>query len=222
MTLAIERELPWIVSQTQEIPEGLDTRLGQIPGFSSQGLRLLIHYLCSSLEQPKYLEIGTFFGATLAMAMWKKQGVFIGVDNFSGFQGHSLVVNGKKEDRLVVERQSQRRSIQEILVIFGEGQGLFYEMDHLAVSPQLVLEKTGGVNVFFYDGDHSTQSTADGIQHFAPAFADEVIIVVDDYASGEVKHGVQWGLSRIPFKMLDELVCVGTNEALVCKMRRTG
>jgi hypothetical protein len=71
----------------------------------------------------------------------------------------------------------------------------------------LVKEKLGGgINVYFYDGDHSAKATMDGILHFAPAFADQLILVVDDYSHAEVEVGTRQALDQLPFTKVDEVL----------------
>ena len=209
-----------IARNVSEDPSDFDSHLGLVPGFSSHGLRYLVHYTCKAMEPVGYLEVGVFYGATFGMAMWKKKGAFVGVDSFQEFQ--SLHLTEPNENRFYVNVRDQRKSVLSVMGAFGEGQAVFYEMPQETMSVELVKEKTGGVNVFFYDGEHSTDATAKGIERFAPAFSDTVVLLVDDYESGEVKAGVQWGLSRISkqYRVDEELVYKGNTEVYMGLLKK--
>lgn len=217
---AEESRLRQIVRNLPNPPADFDPRLGQIIGFSGPTLRYLVHYVCQSVKRPRYLEVGVFYGATLALAMWKKQGVFIGIDNLGNSGFGYLALKESFGERIKLGKEEQCSSILSILEMYGNGQGMFIEKDHLEVPAELIREKTGGVNVFFYDGDHSAMSTAEGISHFAPALADEVVLVVDDYNSGEVRAGVQWGLRRVSYKVEEELICTGNTDIFLALLRK--
>ena len=152
-----------------------------------------------------------FYGATFAAAVNKKVGMCIGVDDFNEFKDASLVVIGGIGMRIVTE--DQRKHIHAIAAAHGNGRVLFYEQPSLSVDPALILDKTGGVNVFLYDGDHSKEATIENISHYAPCLTDRAVLIVDDYALQEVEQGTQEGIAKAGFKVEDELLfapCAGT------------
>ena len=102
------------------------------PGCSGHYFRDLISELCVQVGVARYLEVGVFYGATLAAAMCRSPGRFVGVENFSQFQGSMVEV----ETGVVapVRREDQIQWIAHAINSWGEGRAKIIEADHLKVN----------------------------------------------------------------------------------------
>jgi len=125
----------------------------------------LINKLCN-LPDTCYLEVGILRGASYFAAACNNSGVYYGVDNWSKYANN---------EGLIKENIEKYKSEEREFVFFNED------------SWDLDLEKFNSkVNVFFYDGDHSYESQERILRHFDEILDDEIILIVDDYSSGEV------------------------------------
>ena len=82
-------------------------------------------------------------------------------------------------------------------------------------------EKTQ-LDVFYYDADHTREATCEGICWAAPVFADEVVLLIDDWSSQPIREGVADALQRIPFHMVCRFITTWWNGFFVCLLQKTG
>ena len=168
-----------------------------VPGLTDIHIRHFLNILC---EDCNYLEVGSLLGASLISAAWDNGGCFWGVDDFSEWstvqellatglelQGNVLPIVGMQ----MADANRMHRDQMVPHVNFHEGSFRDFDLGQLEAP----------LDVFYYDADHSTRGTMEGILHFAPAFADQVILLVDDWESREVRAGVQMALAQIPFEL---------------------
>lgn len=182
----------------KEIP----MEIAQVPGFSPEGTRKLISQLCGMLQPVTYLEAGTFLGATFTAAMFGNKGRFISIDNLSEFRGGLWY----GQTQLTYSVEDQRRFIHQLIDMYGQGRASFIEANWRDVPVVLI---GGGVSVFFYDAGHSAIDTLEGILQFSPCFADEVVLLVDDYNEEQVQEGTKLALDLLPYDIEEEMVLSG-------------
>ena len=65
----------------------IDARAYQVDGFCGRKHRLFLNNLVAAVEQPRYLEIGIFRGATFCAAISNNKVRATGVDNWTEFGG---------------------------------------------------------------------------------------------------------------------------------------
>lgn len=153
----IEYCLEQALNDNSEIP---DYSL-QIPGMSGIKYRHFINNLLRSLENPKYLEIGTWKGSTLCAAIGGVNGVSaLAVDNFK--------YGGATWDEVHENIDKVKTEDSTIKVINSE----FVDFDYTAY---------GKFDVYLYDGGHTEEEHYDAIVRAVPALEDISIIIIDDW-----------------------------------------
>jgi hypothetical protein len=147
-------------------------------GLNSITGRRLLNNLCS-FDGCHFLEVGAYVGTTAIAASYGNKGRFVTIDNFSQFGG--------------------REKCQENLAKYAD----LAPVELLdAAWWNVPFDYLSPIDVFFYDGSHTADSTRLAIEHFAPAMADECIMVVDDWNWPEVRAGVRNALPRRPWHPL--------------------
>ncbi len=58
-----------------------------------------------------------------------------------------------------------------------------------------------GVNVFLYDGRHSSPATRDALVTYTPYMADRFVLLLDDWSVPAVKIGYAGALKRAPWSV---------------------
>jgi len=170
----LEARLRAIRGQTQLSPEVLS-----IEGMSDAAMRHLLNNI--GMRIATYVEVGTYHGSTLiAAAFGNTHLTAIGIDNFSEqFPNWDLRGNPREQLFANLERYAPHVS--------------FIESDFRKVA----WNGLPPIDCFFYDGAHDFASQVDGVVHFAPRFADECLLLVDDWNGEEVQQGTLHALSLI-------------------------
>lgn len=146
-------------------------------GFTSPKIRCLLNNLVS-YPDTRYMEIGVYHGATLISALYKNNPEYhVAIDLIGG-------------DDLYTFNSNCRRILgKEANLISG---------DCWKIDP---LERgINNINVYFYDGDHSQESTRKAFTHYYPCLANEFIVLVDDWLRPEVATGVLEGMRDVGLK----------------------
>jgi len=141
------------------------------------------HLLNNLADNSNYLEIGVWHGSTFISAIYKNNVNAYAIDNWSEFAdgcGSDVFLNNCKA--------------------FGLSNFAFIEGDAFSIDLGLINHK---INVYFYDGNHSWQSTAKALTYFYPVLEDEFIFIVDDFGWAGVPNGVLHGIKECNFKIID-------------------
>ena len=144
-----------------------------IPGYTMATFNHM--YLLNSLVRETharvYLEIGVWVGhSLLAAAIDNYHCKCIGVEDLSR---HPDV------ERLRQAEEIFPKNIDLVLLPFQT----FFEKAEVAL-------KKGVVDVYYYDADHTTQGTYDGLVMAQPYLSDKCYVVVDDTEMSSVRKGV--------------------------------
>jgi hypothetical protein len=147
-----------------------------IEGMSDARMRHLLNNIGSRVRN--YVEIGCYHGSTLIAAAHGNPRLYaVGIDNFSeDFPEWNT-------------RGGPREQIGDNLRKYAPHARLV-EADFRAVS----ADEFPPIDCFFYDGSHDPQSQFDAIIQFSPRFADECLLLVDDWNFDSVKEGALAGL----------------------------
>jgi len=156
-----------------------------IPGYTmtTYNHMYLLNSLVRETKARVYLEIGVWVGHTLLAAA---------IDNY-----HCQCV-GVENLSLHPDKERLRQAIQ----IFPDN------IDVVLMPFQLFFEKAGValqkgvVDVYYYDADHSTKGTYDGLVMAQPYLSDDCYIVVDDMKLDSVQEGVDQFLQSHDWKEL--------------------
>jgi hypothetical protein len=148
-----------------------------MPGMSGRKYRYLINNLVGSLEDARYLEVGSWTGSTACSTIHGNKVVAVCIDNWSEFGG---------------PKDAFQTNIKRALtpgVKFS-----FIEKDFRGVD----FAALGKFNVYMFDGPHEERDQYDGVERAFPALDDEFILIVDDYNHQKVVKGTQSALQRLP------------------------
>lgn len=153
-----------------------------IHGLSSAKVKTLLNWLCSQPDT-NYLEVGVYLGSTFIPAIYGNHAQATAIDNWCQFKG-------------------KRPQFEENLrLVMPERQVQIIDADCFGVDPRLMEH---GVNVFFYDGDHSREAQHRAFVHFDPVFAPRFVAVVDDWNWQAVRDGTRAAFAELGYKIVKE------------------
>ena len=162
--------------------EGGDSKLTseilKIEGMSSPKVRHLLNNLGSLVDGQPYVEVGVLKGATLISAAHGNPGRFIGIDNFSQFDGSKTSVCTN------MQAFSSRAELMEC--------------DFLSLDQLMGDLKPG---LIFYDADHTASALRVAMDKILPSMMPGSVLVLDDY-----NHDPVWSETRdIFWEWIDHL-----------------
>jgi hypothetical protein len=162
-------------------PRGLrfDDVIEGVPNLAEENVLALLN-LAASLLGPgeSYVEVGTYYGASLIGAMRGNDGDFVAIDAFSfaptSVRGRDLPA-------------ASRAGLEESLRRFGAQRATVLEGDAFEVIEGGGL---GGrrVGVYYYDGPHGYDRQVRGLRAIEPWLADGALLVVDDHDWEDVRR----------------------------------
>lgn len=162
----------------------LNPSILSLEGFSSKKGRHLLNNLCS-LPGAFYLEIGCWKGSTFISALYGNQNSIIdavGLDNWSEAGGP------KKEFLHNCKRYLPTSPYR------------FYSVDCFAINKSDYF--TQPVNIYFYDGEHSSLAHELALTYYDEVMDDLFILVIDDWNWENVKNGTLSGLAQLNYTIL--------------------
>jgi hypothetical protein len=160
----------------------LTPELLNIRGFSTPTIRHLFNNLCSI--DGTYLEVGLFCGASFC-ASFNKNCVSIGVEDHS--QDFSAGFEQVKKE--LKENFSNFKDRAKFANIHYED---CFSMD-ISVLPK--------IDIYCYDAEHSTASTAKSLPYFIDKMANKFVWVIDDINWQMVSDGVDMSLAELQDKI---------------------
>jgi protein O-GlcNAc transferase len=143
-----------------------------IPNLATENVLALLN-LAASLLGPgeSYVEVGSFYGASLIGAMRGNDGDFVAIDRFSfdvpEVRGRPLP-------------PASRAGLEESLARFGGERATILEGDAFEIVEGRALGDRR-VGVYYWDGPHDYESQLRGTRAIEPWLAAEALIVIDDY-----------------------------------------
>jgi protein O-GlcNAc transferase len=186
-------ELPglWDDFPRSPAPRGrrFDDVIAGTPNLAEENVLALLNFAASLLGPGEsYVEVGSYYGASLIGAMRGNPGDFVAIDRFS-FDVPE--VRGRKLPR------ASRAGLEETLRRFGEERATILEGDAFELVEGGALGDRR-VGVWYYDGPHDYASQLRGLQMVEPWLAEEALIVVDDYDWDDVRGGTAEYLAGRP------------------------
>lgn len=167
-----------------DLPDALANFAG---GLSAPRVRRLLNALCSQPDA-RYLEIGVHTGSTLIPALYGNAARAACIDSWEMFDGAREQFR-KNLDQLLPAR--------DITIVDGD----CFSCD-LSILP-------AGINVYFYDGSHTTEAQYRGIVHFAPALAQRFVLLVDDCNWQEPREETKRAIHDLGYRVLFERLLPG-------------
>ena len=153
-------------------------------GASGKKYRYFINNLIGSLDDARYLEVGTWAGSTACSALYGNKVKTICIDNWSEFGGpknlfFSNIDKIKSED-----------------IDFSFIESDFNAVDYTGI---------GKFNVYMYDGDHSRENQYNGISKVLPALDDTFLLIVDDWNWERVRFGTFDAINDNSLKVISSI-----------------
>jgi len=135
-----------------------------------------------SMDDARYLEVGTWKGSTVCSAMCGNEATVVCIDNWCQFGGPK----------------------QEFITNFtrhkGKNNARFIESDCYKVDPATLPK----FNVFLYDGGHTADDHYKSLAHFLPCLDDTFIYIVDDWNWLSVRIGTSHSITNHQLNILYE------------------
>ena len=150
-------------------------------GMSGKKYRYFINNLVESIEDARYLEIGSWAGSTACSALYGNKVVTTCIDNWSEF-------GGPKEAFL---KNIEYIKTEDIDFTFIEND--FRKVDYGTI---------GKFNVYMFDGPHSEQDQFDGVAFAQSALDDTYILIVDDYNMHDVRNGTERAIKELNLNVI--------------------
>lgn len=155
-----------------------------INGMSSERNRHLLNNLLN-INDVNYLEIGVHKGSTFVSALYKNNiNSSYAIDNWSEFN------NGDIKSEFLKNCNN-----------FNINNFKFIENDSFKLDLNDIKNK---INIYFYDGNHTTESTIKSLEYYYDILDDEFIFIVDDYDWDYVQKGVKIGIENCKLNIIYE------------------
>ena len=161
------------------LPEGVTS----LQGMSGVKFRCFLNNLMHGLS---YLELGAWKGSTFISAVYKNMitsGYALAIDNFSEF-------NKDNDIKLALTQNCKKFLVNDER----------YEIIDASTDDFDIKSCDKRFDVFFYDADHHTAPTRDGITKFSELMHDTFVLIVDDYSWENVKNGTEQAIKAISSK----------------------
>ena len=179
-------ELPGLFDDypRSETPRGrrFDDVIEGIPNLATENVLALLNLAASQLGPGEsYVEVGSFYGASLIGAMRDNDGDFVAIDRFS-FDVPE--VRGRPLPK------ASRAGLEASLARFGAGSASILEGDAFELIEGGALGDRR-VGVYYWDGPHDYEGQPRVMRAVEPWLAHDALIVVDDYdwdAVAEATH----------------------------------
>ena len=158
-----------------------------IHGRTGVKVRILLNTLLT-LEDAKFLEVGSASGATFCSAMYQNKHAYgVTIDNFSEFE------RGKNKIEIVANFKKH----------FSEYNIQVLDIDFTTLSSESFKSP---FNIYFYDGPHALIYQTTALPHFVNAMEDTFIYVCDDISAPDSAPylGTKKGIEIAKLKVLYE------------------
>ena len=164
----------------------LDARGLAPKGMTATRIRHFLNTVCRRLGSAcRYLEVGTFKGATAISASYGNAGRFVTIDSFAQFHKQ----NAQGELAGILQSYSDVCHIE------------FIEGDCWEVVKTLPRDT---FNVYLYDGNHGPQSQRRAFVEFLPVLEGRFIAMVDDYNAPQVQEGTANGIEEAGLTIVED------------------
>jgi hypothetical protein len=130
----------------------------KMEGMSGKKTRHFYNNLCS-MNNTRYLEIGTWKGSSLCSAMFNNKITCVAIDNFSEF-------GGPRDD--FIKNLDKYKGINNVTFIEKN----CWDID---------VSKLGKFDIYMYDGNHNHDSHYKALNHYLPCLDDIFIYIIDDW-----------------------------------------
>jgi hypothetical protein len=167
------------LSKTDNYSSKITDEILSMPGMSGPKTRHFYNNLCS-MNDARYLEIGTWKGSSICSAMCNNKMTCVAIDNWSEF-------GGPKKDFLKNFNKYK-----------GENNATFIEKNCWDID----VTTLANFNIYMYDGNHTETSHYQALNHYLPCLDNEFIYLVDDWNHPPVREGTLKSIKDNKLKIL--------------------
>jgi len=169
-----DKKSPWIqsdmVQHTAEAiaQSGIPIPTNKIPGLTSPRVKTLLNLLARGVGS--YLEVGSYLGATACAVLKDNKLNAVIVDSWNE------EIQPERQD-ITTPPNSKEQFAKNLEEFAGDSNVIVYDND-LFETP--VLDYQNAFQMFFYDGPHDQETTANAVKYYWSTLAEEAILVFDD------------------------------------------
>ena len=161
-----------------------------LPGMTGKKYRYFVNNLLSLIEDPRYLEIGSWSGSSVCAAMFNNKLKCTCVDDWSQFEDTDNIPYQKP---LNIKNPKKEFETNTAKVLSSDIDFKFIESDYRKID----YKKLGKFNTYFFDGPHEEIDQYDAIILAQPALDDNFILIVDDWNYPEVRNGTNRAIEKL-------------------------
>jgi hypothetical protein len=165
------------VKNESKLPDWILT----LNGMSGKKYRHFINNLVDSVENARYLEVGSWKGSTATAAIFGNKVNSTCVDNWSQFG----------DVRQEFYNNIQRCTNDETQIDFHEDD--FRNVDYSSLSKH---------NIYFFDGPHEEEDQYDGLALALPSLDDTFILIIDDWNDPRPRDGTERAIKELNIEVL--------------------
>jgi hypothetical protein len=158
----------------------IDEQILNIDGMSGKKYRRFINNLIRSLDDPKYLEVGSWAGSTLCSAINRNRVRATAIDNWSQFGG--------PKDKFL-ENLNRFRTPKAYVNLIEDD---FRRVDFSSI---------GEFTTYLFDGPHDFEDQYDGLKLALPCLEPRFVYIVDDWNWPQVRNGTIRAISDLGIKI---------------------
>jgi protein O-GlcNAc transferase len=209
-------ELPGLFDDFPRSPHPRGRRFGDvieaIPNLAQENVLALLNLAASLLDPGEsYVEVGTYYGASLIGAMRDNEGDFVAIDSFSF--GATEVAGRKLPAASREGLEANLRRFGGDCSVAGQSPPTRKTGEGATILEGDAFELLEGgalgnrhVGVYYYDGPHDYESQVRGLRAVEPWLADQALLVVDDHDWEQVARATRDYLTQQPLaRMLFEI-----------------
>ncbi len=168
-----------------QIDTKIPTWIKELEGLSGRKFRYLLNILIENIENPRYLEIGSWLGSTACSASYRNNLRLTCIDNWS--QTFKGIKDPRKKFYKNLKKSFNKNSIINVI-----------EKDY----KQINYKDIGKHNIFFFDGPHHKKDHFDAIILAQHALEEEFIMIIDDWNWKQVREGTNEACKALNFKII--------------------
>lgn len=160
-------------------------------GMSGKRYRHFINNLINSVNDPRYLEIGSWKGSTATSAVFDNKVSATCIDNWSQFG------NVREEFYSNIQRcvDAEKNNVH-----LEESD--FRDVDYNSL---------GKFNIYFFDGPHEEKDQYDALSYALPCLDDSFILIVDDWNDPRPRNGTEKAIKELNIDVLFSLTIRTSN-----------
>lgn len=154
----------------------------KLNGMSGKRYRHFINNLIEILDDPRYLEVGSWKGSTATAAVYENKVNATCIDNWSQFGDVRQEFYTNIQKCIVEEKNSVHLEESD-----------FRDVDY---------KNLGKFNIYFFDGPHEEKDQYDALSYALPSLDDNFILIVDDWNDPRPRNGTERAIKELDIKVL--------------------